>query len=112
MDDNEVIIPTSNDFNLEAEKTDELKQIEAEQQITQRHLANEALDEKFPLIRDHFEKLIEEYNNVSVLAGLPVDEIAVTAKARATIVAELKLVLHHIDEAVRQMDEKHARREE
>lgn len=107
----EVIIPSSNDFNIEAEKTDELQLIEAEQHRTQKSLAAEAKHDKFPLIREHFEQIISEYNDITGLANLPADEVAVVAKTKAAIVAELKLLLHHIDEAVGAVDS-HERREE
>lgn len=103
--DDEVITPQLATFDIEAEKSEDVLDIEAEQKVPERKLAQEVADARFPLIREHFDKLIEEYGDITVLAGLESKDFEITVKTKAAIVTELRQLLAYIDQVTQMVDE-------
>lgn len=93
--DTEVILPS---FDVEQEKPLEVVEQENEQQVAERLLTQEIKSAQFPMLREHFEKIIEDYGDITILAGLPSEDFVLTVKTKAAIVSELRELLRFIDQ--------------
>lgn len=93
--DDEVIVPS---FDIEQDKPFEVVSEEKQQLSTEQLYQQEFKDDKFPAIRQHFEHLIAQYGDISVLAGLPSQDFEIVVKTKAAIVSELKDLLGFIDQ--------------
>lgn len=101
MDDTDVIVPElTASFDVEAVKPVEVQEIEGEQKAIEKRVKAEIENSKFPLIRQHFEMLVEKYNDVRVLSetNRTGSKFEVMVRTKAAIVAELKDFLDFIDQ--------------
>lgn len=101
--DSDVVLPVSS-FDIEAEKPLEVIQEEQDQKVLERYLAKEAQRKEFPMIRQHIETLIDQFNDMRALALLPDAERSSQAVGRAFFVDQMYSLLAMIDTALESQD--------
>lgn len=108
MEDTDVIVPDlTSSFDVEAVKTIEVQEIEGEQKAIEKRVKAEVDNPKFPLIRQHFEMLVEKYNDIRTLSetNRTGNKFEVMVRTKAAIVAELTDFLSFIDQISESTDQ-------
>lgn len=87
-------------FNVDDEKSLDVVTAEQEQLIVERLVSKEVKDKKFPLIRQELQGLVDKYDSVTSLVGIPAAELPSQVVGRAFVVSEITQLLSAFDQII------------